>query len=117
MAGGAAEEQCREKPTHTSFHYLHVECNKLATITKKKQTHREHTSDYWRQEKGHTGVGEEEGFIGLYETMCMKLTNCKAPSSHCGSAVTNPTSVHEDNSSIPGLAHLVGIRSCHELRL
>ena len=25
-------------------------------------------------------------------------------SSHCGSAVTNPTGIHEEGSSIPGLA-------------
>ena len=28
-------------------------------------------------------------------------------SSHCGSAVTNPTSIHEDVGSIPGLAQRV----------
>ena len=30
-------------------------------------------------------------------------------SSHCGSAVMNPTSIHEDMASIPGLAECVKI--------
>ena len=32
---------------------------------------------------------------------------CFVGSSHCGSAVTNPTSIHEDAGSIPGLAQQV----------
>ena len=38
-------------------------------------------------------------------------------SSHCGLAVMNPTSTHEDAGSIPGLTQGVKdpIRHCHEL--
>ena len=31
----------------------------------------------------------------------------KRGSSHCGSALTNPTSIHEDAGLIPGLTHWV----------
>ena len=35
--------------------------------------------------------------------------------SHCGPEETNPTSVHKDEGSVPGLTQWVGIRCCHEL--
>ena len=40
---------------------------------------------------------------------CSKKSPCKTGiwSSHCGSTVTNPSSVHEDVGSIPGLAQWV----------
>ena len=36
-------------------------------------------------------------------------------SSHCGSAVTSLTSIHEDVASIPGLAQWVEDPALHEL--
>ena len=33
--------------------------------------------------------------------------NDRTKSSHCGSVEMNPTSIHEDAGSIPGLAHWV----------
>ena len=33
-----------------------------------------------------------------------------------GSAVTNPTSIHKDMGSIPGLAQWLRIQRCHELQ-
>ena len=45
-------------------------------------------------------------FFSLYQPVFNKnLTNFR--SSHCGSVVTNPTSVHEDSGSIPGLTQWV----------
>lgn len=44
----------------------------------------------------------------------MVVKNC-IRSSHCGLVETNPTSIHEDASSIP--VSLNGLRSCHELRV
>ena len=38
--------------------------------------------------------------------MVFKNLNCG--SSHCGTAVTNPASIHEDAGSIPGLTQWVG---------
>ena len=38
------------------------------------------------------------------------ISSCKNPgdgSSHCGSAVMNPTSIHEDTGSVAGLAQWV----------
>jgi len=35
------------------------------------------------------------------------LKNSEAGSSRCGAAEMNPTSIHEDAGSIPGLAQLV----------
>ena len=43
----------------------------------------------------------------LYEIMFSSLLKRFLGSSHCGSAVTNPTSIHEDAGSIPGLAQRV----------
>ena len=39
-------------------------------------------------------------------TLCQETTVLKNDfrSSHCGSVVKNPTSIHEDGGSIPGLA-------------
>ena len=33
------------------------------------------------------------------------LKSLAGGSSHCGSVVRNPTSIHEDEGSIPGLTH------------
>ena len=41
----------------------------------------------------------------------VKVDEFPSRSSRCGSAVTNPTSIHEDVGLIPGLS----IRHCHEL--
>ena len=38
----------------------------------------------------------------------------KSRSSHCGSAATNPTSIHEGSCSIPGLTHGLRIQHCCE---
>ena len=39
--------------------------------------------------------------------MPMACRSCWARSSHCGSEVTNQTSIHEDTGSIPDLAQWV----------
>ena len=39
----------------------------------------------------------------------MTIENNLCGSSHCGSALTNPTSIHEDMGSIPGLPQWVRI--------
>ena len=46
----------------------------------------------------------------------MAAKNMCAQSSHCGSAVTNPTSIHEHSGSIPGLAQWVKDPGCCKLR-
>ena len=53
--------------------------NKLANITKKKQTprYREQTSGYWwgegRGEGKYRGRGGKRAIMGLYEIMCVKF--------------------------------------------
>ena len=42
-----------------------------------------------------------------YPEILKKVRNPKG-SSHCGTAETNPTGIHEDMSLIPGLVHWVG---------
>ena len=43
-----------------------------------------------------------------YETkIVLELNKLVSGSSHHGSVVTNPTSIHEDSGSIPDLAHWV----------
>ena len=46
---------------------------------------------------------------------CSAYENVAAGSSCRGSAVTNPTSIHEDTSSIPGLAQRIRIQCWHEV--
>ena len=43
--------------------------------------------------------------VGPY--YCSKVSKCMTGSSHCGLAVTSPTSIHEDTGLIPGLAQWV----------
>ena len=44
----------------------------------------------------------------LITSFCyLKLGRWRVGSASCGSAVMNPHSVHENSSSIPGLAHCV----------
>ena len=45
----------------------------------------------------------------------MIIKNADSWSSHCGSAVMNPTRIHEDVGLIPGIAQWVEDRCCHEL--
>ena len=52
-------------------------------------------------EKGKTKKALKKKKLNLYLT-CYTRINFR--SSHCGSAVTNLTSIHEDAGSIPGLA-------------
>ena len=40
----------------------------------------------------------------LFSSLKMSSVTCQCRSSHCGSAVANPTSIHEDAGLIPGLA-------------
>ena len=42
-------------------------------------------------------------------------TKTESWSSHCGSVVMNPTSIHDEADSIPGLGQWVKYRHCHEL--
>ena len=41
------------------------------------------------------------------DKLCAESNQVKFGSSHRGSAVTNPTNIHEDTGSIPGLAQCV----------
>ena len=43
------------------------------------------------------------------------VKNLTSGSSHFGTVEINPTSIHEDAGSIPGLDHWSGILHCHEL--
>ena len=52
------------------------------------------------------------GYKGI---SAFKTKNQGSGSSHCGSVVTDPTSIHEDEGWIPGLAQWLRIRCCHEL--
>ena len=45
-----------------------------------------------------------------------KRIEIKYRQSHCGSAVMNLTSIHEDVGSIPGPAQWVKDRHCHKLQ-
>ena len=44
-----------------------------------------------------------------------KKPNQKMGTSCCGSAVTNPTSIHQDEGLIPGLTRWLRIKHCREL--
>ena len=53
-------------------------------------------------------------FIYLMTNDIVNLKNMHR-SSHCGSAETNLSRIHEDTGSIPDLAQWLRIRCCHEL--
>ena len=53
--------------------------------------------------RGREGItGRNYGVIGEYSVRKRRLWSAR-----CGSAETNPTRIHEDESSIPGLAQWV----------
>ena len=51
----------------------------------------------------------------MRKTLCKDYKVEGEGSSHCGSAVTSPTRIHEDVGLIPGLACGLRIQLCHEL--
>ena len=44
--------------------------------------------------------------------MLIQIKKAHPQSSHCGSVVTNPTSIHEDVGLIPGLFSVLRIQNC-----
>ena len=55
---------------------------------------------------GEEGRGREGLLIGLLVLLCLLLKR-DSGSSHCSTAETNPTSIHEDAGSVPVLAQWV----------
>ena len=52
------------------------------------------------------------GWFSQGRTLCPVLMDAlgfKAGSSHCGSAVTNPTIIHEEADLVPGLPHWIKV--------
>ena len=74
----------------------------------------------WRMELGEmpTEGRQVKGFLGgTYKVLGIWIQKVRWGSSHCGSGVTNLTSIHKDTGSIPGLIQVSGLRiqHCREL--
>ena len=58
--------------------------------------------------KKFSAFGKSTAFRGTETSKCESgVTKCYRRSSHCGSAVTNPTSIHKDVGSSPGLVQWI----------
>ena len=63
----------------------------------------------------HSITSKQLSSIPILLKAFLKIKKKYSRSSHCGSVVMNPTSIHEDPGSIPGIVQGVKEEHCHEL--
>ena len=81
---------------------------------KKKKNHRENVRYRKQSRYTHTDIPEKVNISNETEKIFKGLIDENVPeikvltgSSHCGSVITNPTSIYVVSGSIPGLSHWV----------
>ena len=70
----------------------------------------------WDSSQPHKDGSTHANQSTSYTTLPKEKSKTTPGNSHCGLVVTNPTGIHEDAGSTPGLAYRVEDQHCCELR-